>query len=85
MDSSRAGLFWAWLALVVVFIVVTATQLPAAVASHFVGSGEADVPRVVSKLRSGGYRGPLVIEREAGDNRIADILEGKQFLEDMLG
>lgn len=49
------------------------------------GSGEADIPQVVSKLRSGGYRGPLVIEREAGDNRIADILEGKRFLEDMLG
>ena len=49
------------------------------------GSGEAEVARVVSKLRSGGYRGPLVIEREAGDNRIADILEGKRFLEDMLG
>ncbi len=49
------------------------------------GSGEADIPRVVSKLRVGGYRGPLVIEREAGDNRIGDILEAKNFLEDMLG
>lgn len=49
------------------------------------GSGEADIPRVVSKLRSQGYRGPLVIEREAGDNRLGDIQEGKAFLEDMLG
>jgi sugar phosphate isomerase/epimerase len=48
------------------------------------GTGDADIPRVVSKLRSQGYRGPLVIEREAGDNRLGDILEGKQFLEDML-
>jgi sugar phosphate isomerase/epimerase len=30
------------------------------------GTGDADIPRVVSKLRSGGYRGPLVIERELG-------------------
>jgi sugar phosphate isomerase/epimerase len=49
------------------------------------GSGEADIPRVVSKLRSGGYRGPLVIEREAGDNRVGDIQEAIRFLEDMLG
>jgi L-ribulose-5-phosphate 3-epimerase len=49
------------------------------------GSGEADIPRVVSKLRAGGYRGPLVIEREAGDNRLGDIQEAIDFLEAMLG
>jgi sugar phosphate isomerase/epimerase len=49
------------------------------------GSGEADIPRIVSKLRSGGYAGPLVIEREAGDQRIADIQEAIQFLRAMLG
>ncbi|HOB72926.1 MAG TPA: sugar phosphate isomerase/epimerase family protein [Phycisphaerae bacterium] len=49
------------------------------------GSGEADIPRVVSKLRSIGYRGALSIEREAGNQRIADILEGKRLLESLLG
>lgn len=28
------------------------------------GTGEADIPRVISKLRAGGYTGPLIIERE---------------------
>jgi len=49
------------------------------------GSGEADIPRVVSKLRSTGYRGALSIEREAGNQRLADILEGKRLLESLLG
>ncbi len=49
------------------------------------GSGEADIPRVVSRLRSTGYRGALAIEREAGDDRIADILEAKGLLESLLG
>ncbi|MEP0841336.1 MAG: sugar phosphate isomerase/epimerase [Phycisphaerae bacterium] len=49
------------------------------------GAGEADIPRVVSKLRSTGYRGPLIIEREAGNQRIADILEGKKLLESLVG
>jgi sugar phosphate isomerase/epimerase len=49
------------------------------------GSGEADIPRVVSKLRSTGYRGALSIEREAGNQRIADILEAKRLLESLVG
>jgi sugar phosphate isomerase/epimerase len=49
------------------------------------GSGDADIPRVVSKLRSTGYRGALAIEREAGSQRIADILEAKRLLESLLG
>ncbi len=48
------------------------------------GTGEADIPRVVSKLRAGGYKGPLVVEREAGDQRIADIQDGIDLLRDML-
>ena len=48
------------------------------------GTGDADIPRIVSKLRSGGYTGPLIIEREAGDSRIADIQEGIDLLRDML-
>jgi sugar phosphate isomerase/epimerase len=49
------------------------------------GSGEADIPRVVSKLRSTGYHGALTIEREAGNQRIADILEAKGLLESLVG
>ena len=49
------------------------------------GTGEADIPRIVSKLRSNGYAGPLVIEREAGDNRIGDIKEAINLLRDLVG
>lgn len=49
------------------------------------GTGDADIPRIVSKLRSGGYEGPLVIEREAGDDRVSDILDGIDLLRNMLG
>lgn len=46
-----------------------------------VGTGEADIPRVVSKLRSTGYKGPLCIERGQprsqadGTGGIAESLE----------
>ncbi|NLX23406.1 MAG: sugar phosphate isomerase/epimerase [Phycisphaerae bacterium] len=49
------------------------------------GTGEADIPRVVSKLRAQGYRGPLVIEREAGQQRLADIREAVKLLESLVG
>ncbi len=49
------------------------------------GTGDADIPRIVSKLRSGGYEGPLVVEREAGDDRVSDILDGLDLLRNMLG
>jgi len=45
------------------------------------GEGEVDVPAYVRKLYEVGYRGPLVIEREAGADRIGDILKGKELLE----
>lgn len=48
------------------------------------GTGAADIPRIVSKLRSQGYAGPFVIEREAGPNRVSDILQAKQLLESLL-
>ena len=48
------------------------------------GTGEADIPRVVSKLRAQGYAGPLVIEREAGDQRVSDIREARTLLESLL-
>jgi len=49
------------------------------------GTGEADIPRIVSKLRASGYTGALAIEREAGDQRLADIRAGKELLESLLG
>jgi sugar phosphate isomerase/epimerase len=49
------------------------------------GTGDADIPRIVSKLRAQGYRGALAIEREAGNQRLADIQEGISLLESLLG
>jgi len=47
-----------------------------------IGQGEADIKGCVKKLVEVGYRGPLIIEREAGEDRIGDILRAKEFLED---
>lgn len=49
------------------------------------GTGEADIPRIVSKLRAQGYTGTLAIEREAGNQRAADITEGINLLKSLLG
>jgi sugar phosphate isomerase/epimerase len=45
------------------------------------GEGQVDIPAFVAKLKEIGYTGPLTIEREAGDDRIGDILRGKELLE----
>ncbi len=44
------------------------------------GTGDADIPQIVSKLKSFGYTGPLVIEREAGDTRVEDVKKGIDLL-----
>jgi len=44
------------------------------------GTGEADIPQIVAKLKSYGYAGPLVIEREAGETRIDDVRAGIDLL-----
>ncbi len=49
------------------------------------GTGQADIPRIVSKLRAQGYTGPLVIEREAGNQRLADIKEAIRLLQSLVG
>ena len=49
------------------------------------GTGEADIPRIVSKLRAQGYTGPLVIEREAGNQRLTDIREAIRLLKSLVG
>ncbi|MBN1342637.1 MAG: sugar phosphate isomerase/epimerase [Phycisphaerae bacterium] len=48
------------------------------------GTGDADVPRIVQKLKSYGYAGPLVIEREAGDERISDVRTGIDLLRSLV-
>jgi sugar phosphate isomerase/epimerase len=50
------------------------------------GQGEADIPRFVRTLQQVGYRGPLVIEREVGDqaSRLRDIAHGIAFLRECL-
>lgn len=47
------------------------------------GIGEADIPRVISKLRAGGYAGPLIIERENNLNRLAEIRDAVEYLSSM--
>lgn len=49
------------------------------------GDGDADIPRVVSRLRAIGYQGPLVIEREGGTNRLGDIADAAELLRSLLG
>jgi sugar phosphate isomerase/epimerase len=49
------------------------------------GTGEADIPRIVSKLRAFGYTGTLAIEREAGNQRVADIQQAIKLLKSLLG
>jgi sugar phosphate isomerase/epimerase len=49
------------------------------------GTGQANIPKLIAKLRSHGYTGPLVIEREAGDQRIADIKTAISLLERTVG
>lgn len=47
------------------------------------GEGQVDIPAFVAKLKEIGYTGPLTIEREAGDDRIGDILRAKELLESL--
>jgi sugar phosphate isomerase/epimerase len=48
------------------------------------GEGAVDVAAYVAHLREIGYGGPLVIEREAGEDRPADIAAGKRLLESLI-
>lgn len=46
------------------------------------GEGDVDFPKLIPKLKSMGYKGPLTIEREiSGDKQIKDILRAKEILE----
>src|SRR4029077_3946456 len=50
------------------------------------GRGEANIRQFVKTLKKVGYRGPLCIEREVGDQeqRVADIAHGIRFLRECL-
>jgi len=50
------------------------------------GRGQANIKQFVTTLKKVGYRGPLCIEREVGDQagRIADIAHGIRFLKECL-
>ena len=48
------------------------------------GEGEVDFPALIAALYGVGFRGPLTIEREiSGPKQIADIKQGKAFLEEI--
>ena len=49
-----------------------------------VGTGEVNWTAFLEVLHRANYKGALVIEREAGDNRLADIIASKTYLESLL-
>ncbi|MEQ9455133.1 MAG: sugar phosphate isomerase/epimerase family protein [Phycisphaeraceae bacterium] len=49
-----------------------------------VGSGAVDWPAFLNALQQGGYRGDLVIEREAGDQRVEDIAFAARHISERL-
>lgn len=49
-----------------------------------VGTGQVDWPAFLGVLVDSGYTGPLCIEREDGDNRLADILAARRHIESIL-
>ena len=49
------------------------------------GTGQVDAPAFLAALRNIDYRGPLVIEREAGPSRVADVEHAIRVLSDNLG
>ncbi len=50
------------------------------------GKGQANIKKFVQTLKKVGYRGPLCIEREVGDQeqRFADIANGIRYLRECL-
>jgi sugar phosphate isomerase/epimerase len=49
------------------------------------GRGKVGIPRFVSELRRVGYKGPLAIEREAGeDERMRDIAAAGEYLRGLI-
>jgi sugar phosphate isomerase/epimerase len=51
------------------------------------GQGEVNIRKFVEALKKVGYRGPLIVEREVGDQaaRMRDVAHGLSYLRDCLG
>ena len=50
-----------------------------------VGKGQVDWKAILQTLEGGGFSGPLVIEREAGHAREADVRTAREQLERLVG
>jgi len=50
-----------------------------------VGKGQVDWKTILKALEAGGFGGPLCIEREAGNARVADIRQAREQLERLVG
>jgi len=48
------------------------------------GTGKVDFSAVLAALEAGGFTGALIIEREAGTNRLGDIAAAKRYLEALM-
>ncbi len=49
------------------------------------GEGNVDFPAYLKALDDIGYKGFLTIEREAGENPVADIQKAAGFLRELIG
>lgn len=49
------------------------------------GDGQVGMERYLKELKDIGYQGPLIIEREAGDQRIQDIQHARDLLGEIKG
>jgi L-ribulose-5-phosphate 3-epimerase len=51
------------------------------------GQGQVDIRKFIQTLKKVGYRGPLFIEREVGnqEERFRDIAHGIRFVRECLG
>lgn len=47
------------------------------------GEGQANIEECIKKFVEIGYEGPLIIEREAGEDRVGDIRREKEYLESL--
>jgi sugar phosphate isomerase/epimerase len=64
----------------------TATKVPGQWGAEVpVGTGEVAWPAFFAALKAGGFGGYMSIEREAGEQRIADITRAKNFILDTIG
>lgn len=48
------------------------------------GTGAVDFVAVLKALEAGGFKGALIVEREAGTDRVGDLARARRFVEDLL-